>query len=153
MFELTIKEYIQIAILGGLLGTGAMTIVLYIIDRSAPVNSDMVRAIGSMITKSYENSFIPGLIAHIFSGIIFAIIYALVIDFLNPSDFATVVGYGTALGMFHGAAVGLMLVVSVAEHHPLEKFQKVGISVAVAHWIAHVIYGLVIGLIVGVTSF
>lgn len=153
MNDLVLLDYIKIAILGGLLGTGAMTLVLYMIDKSGLAKSDMVRAIGSLVTKQLDNSFVPGIIIHFLSGFIFSIVYALIIDVLNPTGFAAAIGYGVAIGMFHGAAVGLLLVVAVAEHHPLEEFQKVGFSVAAAHWFAHVIFGLVLGIITGVTSF
>lgn len=153
MFDLSVSEYIRIALLGGILGTGAMTLVLYLINNSGLAKSDMVRAIGSLITKSYNNSLAPGIIVHFLSGFIFSIVYAYIIDLLNPTGFGAVLGFATAIGMFHGAAVGFLLEVSVAEHHPLEEFQEAGFSVAAAHWFAHVVFGLVVGLIIATNSF
>jgi len=43
--------------------------------------------------------------------------------------------------------VSFALVVLVAEHHPLERFQKAGMGVAVAHLLGHLVYGLIIGLL------
>jgi len=64
MIDFSFNQYIQIAILGGLLGTGGMTLTLYIFNSFGFANGDMVRAVGSLITKSYKNSLIPGLIIH-----------------------------------------------------------------------------------------
>ncbi len=153
MIDFSFTEYIKIALIAGLLGTLSMTIVLYFINRSGFANSDMVRAIGSLFTKKYENSFIPGIIIHFLFGIIFAGIYGLIIDSLNPNGFTAVIGYGFGLGLFQGAAVGLLLTIAVAEHHPLEKFQKAGFTVAAAHWFAHIVYGLVVGLIIAEITF
>lgn len=149
MFDYTFSQYIQIALLGGLLGTSAMSGVLYLVTHSGYANCDMVRATGSLITKSYQNSFKVGIIIHFISGVVFSIVYALILDLISVETFEAAIGYGAALGFFHGAVVNLGLVVLVAEHHPLEEFQKFGFSVAIVHWAAHVVYGLVVGLIIG----
>ena len=49
-------------------------------------------------------------------------------------------------------SVSLALVISVAEHHPLERFRKAGITVAVSHLAGHMVYGLIVGAIWGVTG-
>jgi hypothetical protein len=41
--------------------------------------------------------------------------------------------------------VSLLLVVIIAEHHPLERFQQAGLPVAITHIAAHLVYGLVFG--------
>lgn len=149
MLDYTFNQYIQIALLGGFLGTSAMSGVLYLVTHSGYANCDMVRATGSLITKSLDNSFQVGIIIHFISGIIFSILYALVLDFLSVDTFQSAVGYGAALGVFHGAVVNFGLVILVAEHHPLEQFQQFGFSVAIVHWGAHIVYGTVVGIAVG----
>lgn len=151
MIDFTLSQYIQTAILGGLLGTGGMTFVLYVFDKAGLANGDMVRAVGSLITKNYENSIAPGLVVHFSSGILFSIIYTIIIDLFNPNSVEQCIAYGIAAGVFHGAVVALMLVVA-AEHHPLEKFQKATFSVAALHWGAHIVFGFIVGLIVGATT-
>jgi len=151
MIDFTLSQYIQTAILGGLLGTGGMTFVLYAFDKAGLANGDMVRAVGSLITKNYENSIAPGLVVHFSSGILFSIIYTIIIDLFNPNFVEQCIAYGIAAGVFHGAVVALMLVVA-AEHHPLEKFQKATFSVAALHWGAHIVFGFIVGLIVGATT-
>jgi hypothetical protein len=46
--------------------------------------------------------------------------------------------------------VSLLLVIVVAEHHPLERFREAGFRVGVTHVAAHVVYGLVLGIAVSV---
>jgi hypothetical protein len=55
-------------ILTGVLATLGMTTFLYLSHAAGFANGDMVRAIGSTITRREENSLIPGLIMHFFSG-------------------------------------------------------------------------------------
>jgi len=56
------------------------------------------------------------------------------------------------IGLFHGVAVGFLLVVAVAEYHPLKKFQEAGVEVAIAHLVGHVIYGVIVGAVIGYTG-
>lgn len=151
MIDFTINQYFHIALLGGILATSGMTAILYIFDKAGLVNGDMVRAVGSLITKKYENALVPGLLLHYSSGIFFSIVYALAIDLFNTVTVESSIAYGVAIGIFHGAVVALVLVVIIAEHHPLEKFQKAGVAVAVLHWAAHIVFGLIVGIIVGIT--
>lgn len=151
MIDYSISQYIQTAILGGILGTGGMTLVLYAFHKAGLANGDMVRAVGSFVTKKYENSIQPGLIIHFSSGVFFSILYTIIIDLFDSASIETAIAYGIAIGLFHGAVVALLLVVA-AEHHPLEKFQNATFTVASLHWGAHVVFGFIVGLIVGVTT-
>lgn len=150
MIDYTFSQYIQIAILGGILGTGGMTLTLYAFHSFGFANGDMVRAVGSLITKSYENSLAPGLIIHIAIGILFSILYGITIDLFDANTIQKAITYGISIGLFQGAVVALLLVVA-AEHHPLERFQEATIKVAGLHWGAHIVYGAIVGLIVGTT--
>ena len=86
MIDFSLTEYIKIILLGGLLGTTGMTSILYLFDKAGLANGDMVRAIGSLLTKSYEKALIPGLIIHLLSGLFFTLVYALLIDYFNSSS-------------------------------------------------------------------
>ena len=142
----------QIALIG-LLATTAMTTFLYLVNGAGLANGDMVRAIGSAITKRYEGSFKTGLGVHCVSGIIFAGIYVYILSLVPPladDQAIKLAGLGAMLGFVHGLVVSLGLVVVVAEHHPIEQFRKAGVGVALVHLLAHVVYGGVIGWCVGV---
>ncbi len=139
-------------IFAGLLGTGGMSFVMWLITRSGVANADMIRAIGSIFTHSYENSFKPGLIIHLVTGTLIAFIYILLINLLSPTSIVYFILTGAMIGLFHGVAFSFLLVVSVAEHHPLERFREAGSEVAVAHLVGHIIYGLIVGTMVGLLN-
>ena len=139
-------------IVAGLMGTGGMTLAMWLIKRSGIANADMVRAIGSIFTNSIEEARTPGVIIHFIVGSLIAFIYVLLISLLGPSSVAATIGTGTMIGVFHGVAFSFLLVIAVAEHHPLEQFRNAGVEVAIAHFIGHVIYGLIVGTIIGITG-
>lgn len=133
----------------GIVATLGMTSFLWIITHLRIVDVDMVKAIGSIFTRSPENAFVPGLIIHFGAGIIFSFVYAY---FLQIPEIHTLFGYtgaGMLLGFIHGFVTSFSLVVLVAEHHPVKRFQRAGFWVAVFHALAHIIYGLIVGWMVG----
>lgn len=137
----------------GLLATSVMTAFLYFIHWAGFANGDMVRAIGSAITKRYDGSLWTGLAVHYVTGIIFAAIYVYILALVPPLSDGHVIkiaGLGALLGFVHGLVVSMGLVVVVAEHHPMEQFRRAGVGVALLHLAAHVVYGGVVGWCVGV---
>ena len=136
-------------VLAGLIATAAMSGTLYAIHWRGLAEADMVRAIGSIITRKEENAMLPGLVLHFLSGIGFAFLYVIVWSALPTEGFVHYVALGLLTGFAHGLIVSFVLVVLVAEHHPVPRFQKAGVGVAVAHLVAHVIFGLMVGLVAG----
>ncbi|MEM7008153.1 MAG: hypothetical protein AAF462_03380 [Thermodesulfobacteriota bacterium] len=131
----------------GLIATGLMSLLLTFITRSKFANADMVRAIGSLYTGSYENALVPGLVIQFSSGIIFAFLYFMVMNFFfTPTLLSGILG-GLIIGLAHGIIVAFALVITVAEHHPVEKFRQAGLTVASSHIAGHVIFGLTVGVI------
>jgi hypothetical protein len=57
----------------GIAATSLMTFTLYLFHWKGFANGDMVRALGSLLTKKYENSVKPGLLIHAFGGLCFAL--------------------------------------------------------------------------------
>lgn len=143
---------ILLTILAGILGTAGMTFFMWLIHRSGLANADMMRAIGSLYTRSYEKSLLPGFIIHFGIGSILAFLYTAFLSIFYLKSVIAITGLGGMLGLFHGLVVSLALVALVAEHHPLEHFQKAGSEVVVAHMVGHVIYGLIVGAVIGVTG-
>lgn len=143
----SIGEIIWIGIVAGIVGTIGMTVFLNIITKTGIAHADMVRAVGSLLTKSLNNAFNIGLLIHSGWGIIFGIIYVLILVSLKLNSSLLIISVGAIIGFIHGFAVSLLLVVAVAEHHPLEQFKNPGFAVAVAHFVAHLIFGTLVGLI------
>ncbi len=137
-------------ILSGILGTSGMSFVMWLITRSGLANADMIRAIGSIYTRSYGNALIPGIIIHYTAGVVIAFFYAAFLSIFSLGSVGSYIGIGAMVGVFHGLVVSFLLVVLVAEYHPLEQFQKAGSEVATAHMVGHIIYGLIVGMVIGI---
>jgi len=150
--DMNAGSIIGISLVGGVIGTLCMTIFLQIITKTGVANADMVRALGSLFTKSLKSSFSVGIVIHFTSGIIFAFIYTLVINALGLNGIIKAISAGTIMGFIQGGIVCFVLVTSVAENHPLPDFQEAGFSVAAVHWIGHIIYGFFVGLMVGLIT-
>ncbi len=143
-------EAIVTTILAGLLSTAAMSGFLYLVHFSGAANADMIRALGSMLTKNFDNAMLAGLVTHAISGVMFAFPYAIVLGLAPVSGYATT-AVGGLVGFFHGFVFSFMLIALIAESHPIERFRNAGVSVAVVHLLAHVVYGSMMGF--AVTAF
>lgn len=141
-----------IAIAAGIVGAGGMSLFMWLTTRFHLANADMIRAVGSIFTKRYENAFLPGLLIHLGTGALFSIAYAAFIGLFGASSLGSSIVLAVAFGTFHGLVVSFTLVVLVAQYHPLERFQSAGVEVAVAHFLGHVVYGLLVGAILGATK-
>lgn len=139
-------------ILAGILSTFIMIMFLEFVTRSRLANADMVRAIGSIVTKSYDKSLVPGLIIQFGFGVVFSFVYFGILSYFNSSIGLNGVLGGGLIGLFHGIVVGFVGVAAVAEHHPLERFRIAGFMVSTAHVFGHVVYGISLGLIFQLTG-
>lgn len=139
----------MIVIVAGFVGTSLMIGVMWFIHRSGWANADMTRALGSLVTRRYENSLLPGLALNFAAGCAFAVGYLLVLRSLDLHSVRASIAVGTALGAFHGAAMSFILMALVAETHPVERFRKAGVDVAAAHVVGHLAYGMGVGLVAG----
>jgi hypothetical protein len=147
-----VVEFLLIAVLAGLAGTGAMTIVMTLVARVGRVNADMVRAIGSVATRSLDRALVVGVALYTLGGLVFALLYSLALSLWPLKGFLPTFGACTLLGFVHGFVMSFILVVVVAEHHPLERFRDSGIGVALAHVIGHIAYGMGVGLVLGLAA-
>lgn len=134
----------------GIIATTGMTIFLWIFDITGKTNANMVRAVGSAVTRSIETSLWPGLIIQFVSGIVFAFIYITALKMLQLQAVSSLVIAGGVIGFGHGFAFSFIMVI-LAEHHPVEKFQNAGFQVAIVHFLAHIVYGILVGLVFGLS--
>jgi hypothetical protein len=136
----------------GMFATFIMTLSLYFFHWRGFANGDMVRALGSVVTRKYDNSFLPGLVIHFVSGTIFAIFYVYVWSQFPQIVSSGIEGHaviGALCGFAQGLVISLSLIVCVAEHHPLEQFRDAGLRVALIHLVAHIAYGATVGVMAG----
>lgn len=141
-----------VVILSGIVATFIMILFLELVTRTKLANADMVRAIGSIITRDYDKALIPGLIIQFVFGIIFSFIYFGILSYFTSVIMINGILMGGLMGFFHGIVVGFVGVVTVAIHHPITKFKQAGFSIAVAHLFGHVVYGLSIGILFSETG-
>ena len=62
---------------GGIVATAVMSSTLYFITWRGFANADMIRALGSLVTKKEENALLPGVLIHFTSGVIFSFVYVI----------------------------------------------------------------------------
>ena len=150
---LVIVHFLLVSFVAGFIGTMGMTGVMYLITRSGLTNADMVRAIGSIFTRSLDSALLIGGILHIISGIIFAMLYIIGFNLFGFEGTPVLTAIGLCYGVAHGFVLSFILVAAVAEHPPLPQFQEAGFSVAVSHFVGHLVYGVLVGFVVGLTGF
>jgi len=148
-----VLNFLIVGLLAGVVGTSGMTFVMHLITKTGITNADMVRAVGSIFTRTLDSATFVGFFVHYTMGIAFAFVYILAFNMFGVAGFITTAIAGMILGFIHGFVVSFLLVVSVAEHHPLEQFRKAGFSVAAAHIAGHVVYGILVGVVVGLSGF
>ena len=141
---------ILLIILSGVLATLGMTLFLHLIRvlNFAPVS--LVQLLGSFFTRTPNGRAASvGWFFHFVFGIFFAFIYVLVlktIPGITRYSFSFVIA-GSALGLVHGVVFALILLILVAEHHPILEYRKQGFGGAAFYFLAHIVYGFVIGLL------
>ncbi len=132
--------------IAGLVGTVLMSLTMGLITVTHITNADMIRGVGSLVTKRLDNAFPVGLLLHLIAGALFAVPYTYVLRSMPVISPGTQIAGGGALGAFHGVAMAFILMALVAEKHPIERFRKAGVEVAAAHIVGHVAYGMGVGL-------
>ncbi|MBD3336083.1 MAG: hypothetical protein GF355_11265 [Candidatus Eisenbacteria bacterium] len=144
-------SFVVTGLLAGFLGTAVMTLFLWSVDRFTPITADMVRALGSGVTRRMEGSFLPGLSLHVAGGLIFAFLYIFGLQAFRIGSLHQAVATGLLFGVVHGFAFAFVMLI-LAEYHPVETYKRAGFAVAVVHLTAHAVFGLVVGLIVGLSG-
>lgn len=135
--------------MAGVMGTVAMSVAMGLVSFSWNATWDMVRAVGSLFTKRYKDSFTTGLMLHLLTGIFFAFVYTSVWQIFHFQTAASYLLAGLITGFSHGFMMSFVLTIAVAEHHPIARFRVIGYGVAVSYIVGHTIYGTVVGMVIG----
>lgn len=135
-------------VVAGFVATAGMTLVLWSINRSGWANADMVRALGSLVTRSYDSALAAGLVLHFAGGVVFAAVYLHILSVLELASLPGEIFVGGFLGFGQGFIVGWSII-RFAFRHPVERFQKADYQVAIAHGLGHVVYGMLVGAMFG----
>jgi Family of unknown function (DUF6789) len=107
--ELTMTIFWGNAIIAGLAGTAAMTILMYM-AKAMGMPMDMPRMLGLMFTRpeNKAGTYMVGLVAHFMNGVIFAIIYAFLFTVLGHAGWIWGLVFGAVHSVFAGIVLGMM---------------------------------------------
>jgi len=145
-------NFLLTVLVAGVVASAAMEGVLLVIGRAGWAKADMLVALGSMITKSRTNAWKVGVVLHVVSATVFAVLYTLLMMKLGYTHLPMSFMLGLGIGIVHGLLVSLALVWVVAQRHPLEEFNEATLAIGLSHFVGHVVYGGVVGLVVGFSS-
>ncbi|CAM2010687.1 hypothetical protein [Acanthopleuribacter pedis] len=134
----------------GLAGFFGVLVMTFFLRRARYLHlpeSQMVRAIGSLITRNYETSLLPGTLVHMAMGTLFGYGYSMLLSTAPISGTNPFIGIALCsfMGLVHGMIVTLFLVIAVAQNHPLERFKSLTPEDMMSHVIAHLAYGMTVG--------
>lgn len=150
---------IGMAVLGGLAGTAAMTVVMYM-GYMMRMKMDMPMTLGTMFLPKGGAAWVVGLMIHLMMGTIFFIIYATLFSALGVQS--AIPGWSALFGVVHaaiaGTAFGMMPMLhprmatgsaTSSETVPMPGFfgTKMGMMGPMSIVMVHVVYGLVGGAI------
>jgi hypothetical protein len=113
---------------------------------------DMVKAIGSLFTGNKETATLTGILIHLAAGAGFGLIYGLVFTSIGITQFPGILLIGLGCGFFHGIGMSYVLMLFIADKHPMEEYRSVTLMIGAAHLVGHVVFGGVVGLIGGLVS-
>ncbi len=147
-----VGQFLVWSTLAGVLGAIAMGLVLWGFTKSGIANAKLIIAIGSLLTRSYENAALVGGFVHLAAGVFFAQLYTFAMIVLNQPGVGANMLWGGAIGMLHGLFMSLILVAAVADAHPVEEFQQRSFAIAISHWVGHIVYGMVVGAVIGASG-
>ncbi len=139
------------ALLFGLIGTGVMSLLLYLVGQSGGDALANVRGIGSSIPAPRGGSQIPGAIIHIAAGLGFGLIFLAVGNAYVWYSPAGLLGFGAVLGIVKGIVVSILLALIAFDQEPLDFMQRAGGAVGTWHVLGHVVYGLCLSVLFGLT--
>lgn len=140
-------EIFKVGIFGGVLAVAAMTLTMKAFSVFRMAEGDMIRAQGSFLTKNHnmDRAYRIGMTVHLIFGVFLAFVYREIFVLFPQEALGYIPVFAAGLGFVHGGAVSVVLLTSVADFHPLERFQNPGLEEGVAHTVGHCVFGLVLG--------
>lgn len=105
LWRTTMEFDIGRAVLGGLVGTIAMTLIMMMGTRMMGIEMDMPMTLGTMFFPRGTAAWALGLMAHLMMGIVFFIIYAALISAFGIHS--AVAGWTALFGAIHALIAGM----------------------------------------------
>ena len=136
----------------GLVGAFAMNLFMRTVSSSYSKRVDMVVALGSFFTGTTDNAATLGTLIHSIAGIVFGVLYFLIMNAMNALIFPYAIFLGIGFGFFHGLVMSYCLMFIASERHPIEAYRKATLEEGLLHLVGHIIFGGVGGLIGGLLA-
>ncbi len=133
----------------GLIGAFSMNLFMRSVSATFSQRVDMIRALGSYFTGKTENASALGTLIHAVAGILFGIVYFLIMHAMHALTLPYTLFLGVGFGFFHGLVMSYALMFYASERHPIEEYRKATLEQGLLHLVGHLIYGAVAGLIGG----
>ena len=136
----------------GLIGAFAMNLFMRTVSNAYSKRVDMVIALGSFFTGTTDNAATLGTLIHSIAGIVFGVLYFLIMNAMNSLIFPYALFLGIGFGFFHGLVMSYCLMFIASERHPIEAYRKATLEEGLLHLVGHIIFGGVAGLIGGLIA-
>jgi len=146
---MSILTVIILGAICGLIGSFAMNLFMRTVSHAYSQRVDMVIALGSFFTGTVHRAAILGTLIHSIAGIVFGILYFLLMNAMNSLSFPSAVFLGLGFGFFHGLVMSYCLMFIASERHPIEAYRKATLEQGLLHLVGHMIFGGVAGFIGG----
>jgi len=131
----------------GLIGAFAMNLFMRQVSSAYSKRVDMTRALGSFFTGKIENSETVGTCIHSVAGVLFGVIYFLIMHLMGALNFPFALFLGLGFGFFHGLVTSYVLMFIASERHPIKEYRKATLEEGMLHLIGHLIFGGIVGLL------
>ena len=141
-----------LVLLSGAIGACVMGALVQWSSRGKATDTDGVQALGNFGLLGLGHGKLTGWIVHIVAGMVFAVPYAIVMQWLGLTQIHHMLLAGVATGALHGYVVGFWIIILLGEHHRFRRVREEGPVLAVIYMISHVVFGGVVGLMLGVTG-
>lgn len=143
---------IALGAISGLIGSIAMNLFMRTVSNAYSKRVDMVIALGSFFTGKIDNAATFGTAIHTIAGIVFGVLYFLIMNAMNALALPYALFLGLGFGFFHGLIMSYCLMFIASERHPLEKYRKATLEQGLLHLVGHIIFGGVAGFIGGLIA-
>lgn len=140
------------ALIFGLIGTGIMSLLLYLVGELGGVTGENVRGIGSSIPAPRGGSQIPGAMIHLAAGAGFGLLYLVFGGGYVWYSPAALLAFGAVTGIVRGIVVSCFLALIAFDQDPWDFMQRAGAAVGIWHVGGNVVYGLCVSLLFGLAK-
>lgn len=131
------------AIWSGILGTAAMTLLMYAAPLTGMPKMDMIGMLGKMFTANSSVAYPLGTVIHFMMGALFAVAYAWLWSLgLGVGTWR----WGVLYGLIHGVIAAMVMPMMIKMHPRPPEMQMGGLAVA-GILMGHAVFGLVVALV------